>query len=69
MKITLSGSTIFAVALTLAASGLANAQQCSTAITACGCTITASGTYIVDAPLNASQGLTTGPIGKTKTDF
>jgi len=38
--------------------GVANAQNCSTTITACGCTIASAGTYAVANDLNASQGLT-----------
>jgi parallel beta-helix repeat protein len=50
---------VFAV-LTLLATGLANAQppKCDTQITACGCTIGASGSYTVENTLYASQGLT-----------
>lgn len=35
----------------------ANAQTCSTSITACGCAIKSAGTYTVNANLTASQGL------------
>ena len=52
-------ATAFAV-LTIAATGLANAQppQCSNSIIACGCTIGAPGDYQVENELYASQGLT-----------
>ena len=43
----------------LLAVGSATAQtSCSRSITSCGCTITRSGVYSVDADLSASQGLT-----------
>ena len=63
MKITRFAVTamVFAV-LTMAATGIANAEgiprQCSSQITACGCTIGASGSYTVENSLFASQGLT-----------
>jgi hypothetical protein len=38
---------------------VAKAQNCSSSITACGCTISSAGTYAVNADLTASQGLTT----------
>jgi parallel beta-helix repeat protein len=38
--------------------GVASAQQCSSSITMCGCTISKSGVYSVDADLSAIQGLT-----------
>jgi len=44
--------------LMLAAVGTASAQNCSSSIQACGCTISSAGTYTVDFDLNASQGLT-----------
>jgi len=42
----------------MGAIGVANAQQCSSSITTCGCTISSPGIYTVDADLNATQGLT-----------
>jgi len=44
--------------LMLVAAGVANAQNCSSSIHACGCTINSAGTYTVDSDLNATQGLT-----------
>jgi hypothetical protein len=44
--------------LLTAVMGVANAQQCGSSITACGCTIASPGVYSVDADLNATQGLT-----------
>ena len=40
--------------------GMASAQagKCSNAITSCGCTIAAEGSYVVEGPLSAAQGLT-----------
>ena len=42
----------------LLAVGVANAQDCSNSISACGCTISSAGIYNVDSDLNATQGLT-----------
>src|SRR6202007_1787394 len=44
--------------LAMAAFGTANAQSCTSSITKCGCTITSTGTYSVDADLDYTQGLT-----------
>jgi hypothetical protein len=44
--------------LLLLVAAVAKAQNCSNSITACGCTISAAGTYNVNADLTASQGLT-----------
>ncbi|MFI5089340.1 MAG: hypothetical protein ACHP7P_04710, partial [Terriglobales bacterium] len=57
MKIRVCRFALSAMFLFLAAV-VANAQNCSNSITACGCTITAAGTYTVNANLTASQGLT-----------
>jgi len=46
--------------LLLLAAVVANAQNCSSSITACGCTISSAGTYTVTADLSAAQGLTSG---------
>ncbi len=48
------------VLLALLCTGLASAQspQCSSQITACGCTITTAGSYTAEDALYASQGLT-----------
>ncbi len=52
---------VVAVSMILAA-GMASAQtqpvNCSSQITACGCTITATGTYTIENNLDYSQGLT-----------
>ncbi len=51
----------FAIAVMLmimGAIGVANAQQCGSSITSCGCTISTPGIYSVDADLSAAQGLT-----------
>lgn len=58
MKIRVCRFALSAVFLLLAAM-VANAQNCSTSITACGCTIHSAGTYTVAANLSAAQGLTT----------
>ncbi len=51
-----------AFACLILATGMANAQtqpvKCSAQITACGCTITATGSYTVENALDYSQGLT-----------
>jgi hypothetical protein len=53
--LTVLGFTVLAIAST----GVAFAQsQCSSSITACGCTIGAPGNYTVAEPLIFSQGLT-----------
>src|ERR1035438_7861108 len=65
MKITQSRFAVTAMMFaifTLLATGLANAQtqpvKCSSQITACGCTITAPGSYTIENTLDYSQGLT-----------
>ena len=61
MKITRLAVTAMVIAvLSMLATGLANAQppKCDTQITACGCTIGASGSYTVENALDYSQGLT-----------
>jgi len=58
MKIKVVRFALSAMLLLLVAVA-ANAQNCSASITACGCTISAAGTYTVNADLTASQGLTT----------
>ena len=57
MKIRVCRFAVSAMLLLLVAA-VANAQNCSTSITACGCTIHSAGTYTVNADLTASQGLT-----------
>lgn len=47
-----------AAVLAMAAVGIANAQSCTSSITKCGCTITTTGVYSVDADLDFTQGLT-----------
>jgi hypothetical protein len=47
-----------AAVLAMAAVGIANAQSCTSSITKCGCTITTTGVYTVDADLDYTQGLT-----------
>lgn len=47
-----------AAVLAMAAVGIANAQSCTSSITKCGCTITTTGVYSVDADLDYTQGLT-----------
>ena len=65
MNITQSRFAVTAITLVvlfMAANGVANAQtqpvKCSSQITACGCTITAPGSYSVENALDYSQGLT-----------
>jgi len=58
MKIRGCRFAISAMLLIMLAMGAATAQQCSSSITMCGCTITSPGDYTVDADLNAAQGLT-----------
>jgi len=57
MKIRVYRFAVSAVFLLLAAA-VANAQNCSASITACGCTISSAGSYTVNANLSAAQGLT-----------
>jgi len=58
MRTMVSRLAISATLLMLVAVGVANAQNCSSSIQACGCTINSAGTYTVDSDLNATQGLT-----------
>jgi hypothetical protein len=58
MKISVGWFAMSAIVLTMVAMGVADAQNCSSSITSCGCTITLPGVYTVDADLTAGQGLT-----------
>jgi hypothetical protein len=58
MKISVCRFALSAMLLIMVATGVANAQRCSSSITMCGCTIASPGDYTVDADLNAAQGLT-----------
>jgi len=58
MKTSAFRFAVSAMLLLLAGAVVANAQNCSTSITSCGCTISSAGTYTVNANLTASQGLT-----------
>jgi hypothetical protein len=58
MKISVGWFAMSAIVLTMVAMGVADAQNCSSSITSCGCTITSPGVYTVDADLTAGQGLT-----------
>ncbi len=59
MKFRVCRSAVSALLLLSVAVVVANAQNCSTSITACGCTVHSSGTYTITANLSAAQGLTT----------
>lgn len=59
MKISLCRLAMSAIVFTMAATGIASAQnECGSSITMCGCTITSPGTYTIGADLTATQGLT-----------
>src|SRR5208282_1344942 len=58
MRTMVSRLAISAALLMLVAVGVANAQNCSSSIQACGCTINSAGAYTVDSDLTAAQGLT-----------
>jgi len=58
MKISVCRFAVSAMVSVIAALGVANAQQCSSSITMCGCTITSPGVYTVDAGLDALSGTT-----------
>jgi len=58
IKLNVCHFAIAAMVLIVVAPGVANAAECSSSITSCGCTITDPGVYTVTAPLSYSQGLT-----------
>jgi len=60
MRISARRFGVSALLLLLVAVVVANAQSCSSPITACGCTINSAGNYTVNSDLSATQGLTFG---------